>query len=173
MKTKMICFIAFISYTFYLTAGDIYVSPYGNDKAAGTRQSPLQTLEQAIKQAREWRRLQSPETTGGINILLEEGIYPQYKSLFIRPEDSGTTDSPTRITTVPNAHVVLSGGVPVTGWEQGCEDTRIPKTLRNKIMGSGSAPYGKQDIGNPTNVGQRSKSTAGRTVSRRSNGTHD
>ena len=30
----MICFIAFISYTFYLTAGDIYVSPYGNDKAA-------------------------------------------------------------------------------------------------------------------------------------------
>ena len=52
MKTKMICFIAFISYTFYLTAGDIYVSPYGNDKAAGTRQSPLQTLEQAIKQAR-------------------------------------------------------------------------------------------------------------------------
>ena len=133
MKTKMICFIAFISYTFYLTAGDIYVSPYGNDKAAGTRQSPLQTLEQAIKQAREWRRLQSPETTGGINILLEEGIYPQYKSLFIRPEDSGTTDSPTRITTVPNAHVVLSGGVPVTGWEQGCEDTRIPKTLRNKI----------------------------------------
>lgn len=51
MKTKMICFIAFISYTFYLTAGDIYVSPYGNDKAAGTRQSPLQTLEQAIKQA--------------------------------------------------------------------------------------------------------------------------
>lgn len=81
MKTKIICFIAFVSYTFYLTAGDIYVSPYGNDNAAGTRQSPLQTLEQAIKQAREWRRLQSPETTGGINILLEEGIYPQYKSL--------------------------------------------------------------------------------------------
>lgn len=133
MKTKIICFIAFVSYTFYLTAGDIYVSPYGNDNAAGTRQSPLQTLEQAIKQAREWRRLQSPETTGGINILLEEGIYPQYKSLFIRPEDSGTTDSPTRITAVPNARVVLSGGVPVTGWEQGCKDTRIPETLRNKI----------------------------------------
>ena len=28
MKTKIICFIAFVSYTFYLTAGDIYVSPY-------------------------------------------------------------------------------------------------------------------------------------------------
>lgn len=40
MKTKIICFIAFVSYTFYLTAGDIYVSPYGNDNAAGTRQSP-------------------------------------------------------------------------------------------------------------------------------------
>ena len=34
MKTKIICFIAFVSYTFYLTAGDIYVSPYGNDNAA-------------------------------------------------------------------------------------------------------------------------------------------
>lgn len=64
---------------------------------------------------------------------MEEGIYPQYKSLFIRPEDSGTTDSPTRITAVPNARVVLSGGVPVTDWEQGCKDTRIPETLRNKI----------------------------------------
>lgn len=30
MKTKIICFIAFVSYTFYLTAGDIYVSPYVN-----------------------------------------------------------------------------------------------------------------------------------------------
>lgn len=97
MKTKMICFIAFISYTFYLTAGDIYVSPYGNDKAAGTRQSPLQTLEQAIKQAREWRRLQSPETTGGINILLEEGIYPQYKSLFIyNPQIQISAESETK-----------------------------------------------------------------------------
>lgn len=44
MKTKIICFIAFVSYTFYLTAGDIYVSPYGNDNAAGTRQSPPSRL---------------------------------------------------------------------------------------------------------------------------------
>lgn len=101
MKTKIICFIAFVSYTFYLTAGDIYVSPYGNDNAAGTRQSPLQTLEQAIKQAREWRRLQSPETTGGINILLEEGIYPQYiirktkcSPLFKRSDISYKTKRP-------------------------------------------------------------------------------
>ena len=39
MKTKIICFIAFVSYTFYLTAGDIYVSPYGNDNAAIIRKS--------------------------------------------------------------------------------------------------------------------------------------
>ena len=37
----------------------------------------------------------------GFAALLEEGIYPQYKSLFIRPEDSGTTDSPTRKHSVP------------------------------------------------------------------------
>ena len=122
MKTKFICCIACIIYTLKLIAGDIYVSPQGNDKAAGTRHFPLQTLEQAIKKAREWRRLQSPEIAGGINIILEEGIYQPNKPLFIRPEDSGTSESPTIITAAPDARVILSGGVPVTGWKQGCEE---------------------------------------------------
>ena len=133
MKTKLVYIFLCILHTVVTNAEDIYVSPCGNDKAAGTRQAPLQTLEQAIKQAREWRRLQSPETIGGINIILEEGIYPQHKPLFIRPEDSGTPDSPTLIIGAPNAHVTLSGGVPVTNWKQGSEDNRIPQTLRNKI----------------------------------------
>ena len=37
-------------------AGEIWVSPHGNDLNTGTRQAPVLTLTQALKQAREWRR---------------------------------------------------------------------------------------------------------------------
>lgn len=133
MKIRLIYFFVFIYNLLNLSAGNIYVSTRGNDQAAGTKEAPLQTLEQAIKQAREWRRLQRPEAAGGINILLEEGIYRQYKNLFIRPEDSGRPDSPTLICAAPNAKVVISGGIPVNSWKQGCEDNRIPPALRKKI----------------------------------------
>jgi hypothetical protein len=133
METRFIYTILFICTIFTASAGDIYVSPHGNDKAAGTHHAPLQTLEQAIKQAREWRRLQSPEIKGGINIILEEGTYLSYKTIFIRPEDSGTPDSPTTISATPGSRVVISGGIPVKHWKQGCEDNRIPQELRHKI----------------------------------------
>lgn len=133
MKIRLICFIVFILNIITISAGNIYVSTRGNDQAAGTKEAPLQTLEQAVKQAREWRRLQRPEAAGGIKILLEEGIYRQYKTLFIRPEDSGRPNSPTLICAAPNAKVVISGGVSVNNWKQGSEDNRIPPALRKKI----------------------------------------
>lgn len=133
MKIRLIYVFVFIYNLLNLSAGNIYVSTRGNDQAAGTKEAPLQTLEQAIKQAREWRRLQRPEAAEGIKILLEEGIYRQYKTLFIRPEDSGRPDSPTLICAAPNAKVVISGGVPVNNWKQGCEDNRITPALRKKI----------------------------------------
>lgn len=101
-----------------LMAGDIWVSPQGNDSHEGTSEAPLKTLRQAIKQAREWRRLGDPRTQGGIYIILKEGIYPQEKTLFFRPEDSGTEESPTVIRAAEGAEVVVSGGVPVSGWKQ-------------------------------------------------------
>lgn len=133
MKTRLICIIACICNIFGTTAGNIYVSTQGDDHAPGTKEAPLQTLEQALKQAREWRRLQRPQTTGGIQILLEEGTYPQCKTLFIRPEDSGTPESPTLIRAAQGAKVVISGGIPVRHWQQSCTDQRIPHAIRQKI----------------------------------------
>ena len=46
-------------------AGNIYVSPNGDDAAKGTVSEPLKTIEAALKQAREWRRLGSAEAEGG------------------------------------------------------------------------------------------------------------
>lgn len=116
-----------------------YVSLQGNDKNPGTKEAPFYTLNRAIKQAREWRRLNRPEVAGGIYIRLEEGVYAQRNSLFLRPEDSGTPDSPTVICAVDGAHPVISGGVAVTGWKRGCNHPAIPEKLRQKIW-SAEAP---------------------------------
>ena len=132
-------FIIFLGWFSSLFAGEIYVSLQGNDKNPGTKEAPFNTLNRAIKQAREWRRLNRPEVAGGIYIRLEEGVYAQRNSLFLRPEDSGTPDSPTVICAVDGAHPVISGGVAVTGWKRGCNHPAIPEKLRQKIW-SAEAP---------------------------------
>ena len=126
-------FIIFLGWFPSLFAGEIYVSLQGNDKNPGTKEAPFNTLNRAIKQAREWRRLNRPEVSGGIYIRLEEGVYAQRNSLFLRPEDSGTSDSPTVICAVDGAHPVISGGVAVTGWKRGCNHPAIPEKLKQKI----------------------------------------
>ena len=132
-------FIIFLGWFPSLFAGEIYVSLQGNDKNPGTKEAPFYTLNRAIKQAREWRRLNRPEVAGGIYIRLEEGVYAQRNSLFLRPEDGGTSDSPTVICAVDGAHPVISGGVAVTGWKRGCNHPAIPEKLRQKIW-SAEAP---------------------------------
>ena len=132
-------FIIFLGWFPLLFAGEIYVSLQGNDKNPGTKEAPFNTLNRAIKQAREWRRLNRPEVAGGIYIRLEEGVYAQRNSLFLRSEDSGTPDSPTVICAVDGAHPVISGGVAVTGWKRGCDNPAIPEELRQKIW-SAEAP---------------------------------
>ena len=132
-------FIIFLGWFSSLFAGEIYVSLQGNDKNPGTKEAPFNTLNRAIKQAREWRRLNRPEVAGGIYIRLEEGVYAQRNSLFLRSEDSGTPDSPTVICAVDGAHPVISGGVAVTGWKRGCNHPAIPEKLRQKIW-SAEAP---------------------------------
>lgn len=126
-------FIIFLGWFPSLFAGEIYVSLQGNDKNPGTKEAPFNTLNRAIKQAREWRRLNRPEVAGGIYIRLEEGVYAQRNSLFLRPEDGGTSDSPTVICAVDGAHPVISGGVAVTGWKRGCNHPAIPEKLKQKI----------------------------------------
>ena len=132
-------FIIFLGWFPSLFAGEIYVSLQGNDKNSGTKEAPFYTLNRAIKEAREWRRLNRPEVAGGIYIRLEEGVYAQRNSLFLRSEDSGTPDSPTVICAVDGAHPVISGGVAVTGWKRGCNHPAIPEKLKQKIW-SAEAP---------------------------------
>ena len=53
-----------------------------------------ESLHEALRQAREWRRTNDPRCEGGITIRIKAGRYYMNEPLFIRPEDSGTDDSP-------------------------------------------------------------------------------
>ena len=87
------------------SAGEIWISPQGNDFNDGTRPSPKATLTSALRQAREWRRTDDERVRGGITICMEGGTYALYEPVFIRPEDSGTEDSPTVIRPVADEKV--------------------------------------------------------------------
>lgn len=100
----------------HTNAADIYVAPSGNDLYAGTAAQPKATLAAALRQAREWRRLNDPAIKGGIHIIMKDGTYFLYERVFIRPEDAGTAESPTIIEAAPNERPILSGGIQVKNW---------------------------------------------------------
>ena len=112
----------------WLWSGEIWVSPKGNDFNDGTRQSPKATLTAALRQAREWRRTGDDRMQGGITVYMEGGTYALYEPVFIRPEDSGTKESPTVIRSAVNEKtvtrsaadekVVLSGEVRIKNWKK-------------------------------------------------------
>ena len=102
----------------WLLAGEIWISPKGSDFNDGTRQFPKATLTSALRQAREWRRTEDNRIQGGITIYMEGGTYAFYEPVFIRPEDSGTKESPTIIRSVGDEKVVLSGGICINGWKK-------------------------------------------------------
>ena len=102
----------------WLLAGEIWISPKGSDFNDGTRQSPKATLTSALRQAREWRRTEDNRIQGGITIYVEGGTYAFHEPVFIRPEDSGTKESPTTIRSVGDEKVILSGGISINGWKK-------------------------------------------------------
>lgn len=101
-----------------LSAGEIWVSPNGNDRAKGSVEDPKATLTGAFRQAREWRRLNDSNVQGGIYINLAPGVHALYEAVFIRPEDSGTAESPTVVRASSIGESVLSGGVNIENWKR-------------------------------------------------------
>jgi len=97
---------------------EIYVSPTGKDTNNGTKEAPKATLFAALRQARELRRLNAPGIENGIQLIMKGGTYTMYEPLYIRPEDSGTAQSPTVICGAVGGTVSISGGVKITNWKK-------------------------------------------------------
>lgn len=84
----------------------LYVSPSGNDKAAGTHDKPFATIKRAVKAL--------PASGGGV-IALMDGEYNELVQL--QPPADGSEPQRLTIIAAPGAKPVLQGGVPVTKWE--------------------------------------------------------
>lgn len=69
-----------------------------------------ESIHQALRQAREWRRTQDARCQGGITIILEAGRYYMNEPLFLRPEDSGTKESPLIIRGIGEKHTSVICG---------------------------------------------------------------
>lgn len=101
-----------------LYAAEIWVSPKGNDRNAGTKEAPKATLTAALRQAREWRRLNDLSVKEGITIYLTGGRHQVYEPVFFRPEDSGTSESPTVVRSEKGCEAAISGGIILTNWRK-------------------------------------------------------
>lgn len=86
-----------------------YVSPSGDDAAAGTEAAPFRTLGRAQQAVREVAR------TAPVQVVLREGVYRLTAPLRFGPLDSGTAAAPVTWTAYPGEHPVISGGRPITG----------------------------------------------------------
>ncbi len=87
----------------------IHVSPQGDDNNTGTAQSPVATLQQAVKQIKAQREKQEiPDT---ITLFLHKGVYRTRQGILLDEEVSGSERSPVIFSNYNNEKVVLSGAV--------------------------------------------------------------
>ena len=77
-----------------------------NTHAAEIRITPDSSLTNAVRKAREMRRLGK---AADVTIHLQAGTYYLYESLRLRPQDSGLT--------IEGEDAVISGGMKITGWK--------------------------------------------------------
>ena len=76
-------------------------------QAADISITPDSSLTDAVRKARELRRLGKAET---VTIHLAPGTYTLNEPLRLRPEDSGLT--------ISGEGAIISGGMPITGWKR-------------------------------------------------------
>lgn len=112
----------------------IWVSVNGSDSNPGTEAQPKATLQAAVRQAREMRRLKDPAISNGIHIIIKGGVYRLHEPVFIRPEDAGTAASPLYIEAAAGERPVLSGGRVINGWKKaGSNITGLPTAAKGKV----------------------------------------
>jgi len=123
--------LLFMLFAVPIYAAEIWVSFSGNDNNIGSKEAPLATLNMALRKARNMRRLNDPAIEDGIRIVIMEGTYLLNEPVFIRPEDSGTKESPTIIMAQFPGKSIFSGGFQINGWKK--SNRQINGIKRGKI----------------------------------------
>lgn len=98
-----------------VAAGDVVVSPAGDDAAAGTSAAPVKTLRRALDRVREIRAAEPGRHTAVV-VEVADGRHELPATLILEPADSGTEAAPTVIRAAEGSNPVISGGRLVSGW---------------------------------------------------------
>ena len=135
LKIFLLQTVLFLSAIIFPSAAtEIWVSTKGSDLNPGSREAPLASVHMALRKAREIRRLAEEPLKEEIKILIAEGQYQFLDPLLIRPEDSGTAESPTIIKAAAGSRPVFSGGVKVEGWKKtNVRLNGLPREARGKL----------------------------------------
>jgi hypothetical protein len=98
LKYLLVCLVASSAFS-----AEIYVSPTGDDNAAGTSAAPLKTIAKARDKADELK------ASGPVTVYLKDGTYYLTEPLVFAAKNSGTASAP--ITYKGCGKAVISGGV--------------------------------------------------------------
>ena len=107
--------MALLAFAHDASAADFVVSQKGKDTAAGTARAPFATIERAQQAVRDLKAAQ-PDRTTPITVEIRGGTYYLPQTLAFSAEDSGTAAAPVVYQAARGEEVVLSAGVPLTGW---------------------------------------------------------
>ena len=98
--------------SFAATQATFYVSPGGNDAADGSKDAPFKTITQAQKAVRAI----NGTMTGDIEVILREGTYVLPSTIGFDERDGGKDGHYVRYKAADGETVIITGGMPVTGW---------------------------------------------------------
>ena len=117
-----------LGFTSLLLAGQqrIYIAPNGNDRFAGTANSPLVSLNAARDRV---RLLHQQGSSDSIVVIVRDGQYQLAAPIVLEPQDSGTEQAPVIYRADEGARPVFSGGQEITGFAdtgQGVWKTMVP-----------------------------------------------
>lgn len=105
-------FIILSSVSAAAVTNHFWISPEGNDAAAGTAKHPFRTLLRARDAVREISLKQHQDVV----VTLRGGIYSSQPTLTLSPEDSGRNGHDVVYRAAPGEQPILSGGIQVKGW---------------------------------------------------------
>jgi hypothetical protein len=114
----------------HASPGDIYVSPWGSDRAPGTWWLPVRTLQRA----RDLVRARNTNLTADLTVHVYPGVQRLSAPLVLDARDSGSGGH--RVIWQGSPGTVVSGGRQVTGWhpvpgKPGLWAARAPKGVDN------------------------------------------
>ncbi len=121
----------------------VYVSPSGDDAAAGTLEAPFRTLGRARDALREGRN----SAGGAGTVILRGGTHYLAGPVPFDENDSGTEGAPVIYRNYEGEMPILAGGVPVTDWQS--HQGKVLKAKLSQIAGTDAKAFQVIENGTP------------------------